>query len=145
MQKRPSDQTILIGKMLFGMIIIGSLYYNLITQWDGVENNFFGLIVPAEYVHYIKYGFIALGVVPVITGLLKICLLKKKWVRIIQIVYAIFLFYVSTKIVPLDPNRLDVDVLLFFIAFIPLIGWITGKCITSNCLKFGEKLVKIRV
>jgi hypothetical protein len=30
-------------------------------------------------------------------------------------------------------------------AILPLIAWITGKCITSNCMKFAEKITKIRV
>jgi hypothetical protein len=30
-------------------------------------------------------------------------------------------------------------------ALLPLFAWITGKCITSKCMKFGEKVTKIRV
>jgi hypothetical protein len=35
--------------------------------------------------------------------------------------------------------------LIWLMWVLPLIAWITGKCITSKCLKYKEKITKIRV
>jgi len=47
-------------------------------------------------------------------GALNLCLFKKKYVRIIQIVFGIMLFYIADQILPLNPDDLDVDVLVGF-------------------------------
>lgn len=145
LQKRPSNTTLTLWRMLFSMIFIGSLYYNLIEQWDTIDTNFFWVDIPPAYIIYIKYSFIALWVIPLLLWASNICLLKKKWVKIIQIIFWITLFYISSKIIPLDPNALDVDTLIFIMWFFPLFCGITWKCISSKCLKFGEKITKIRV
>jgi len=145
LQKRPSDKTILIGRMLFWMILIASLYYNLIIQWDKLETNFFWMEIPENYIIYIKYFFIALWIIPIIMWLFNLCILKKKWMKIIQIIFWITLFYISSKIISPDANKLDVDALVWFMWVLPLIAWITGKCITTKCLKFWETITKIRV
>ncbi len=145
LQKRPSDMTILIWRMLFGMILIASLYYNLIVQWDALETNFFWMEVPSQYLLPIKYGFIALWIVPIIMWVLNICLLKKKWMKIVQIIFGITLFYIANQIIPWDPNKIDVDSLVGIMWILPLVAWISGKCITGKCLKFWETITKIRV
>jgi len=144
-QKRPTDTTIMVVRMLLGMLLISSLYYNLIIQWDSIESNFFWMEVPENALIYIKYFFIAIWVVPLLIWLFNICLLKKKHKKIVQISLWILLFYISSKIIPTDPNKLDVDSLVAFLWIIPLIAWITGKCITTKCLKFKETITKIRV
>ena len=63
--------------------------------------------------------------------------------RIIQIVFWILLFYVSSIIV--GGPSLDVESLIAFMWLFPLIAWITWKCITSNCMRYAEKVTKIRV
>ena len=65
--------------------------------------------------------------------------------KIVQIVFWIILFYISSKIIPWDQNKLDVDALVWFMWILPLLAWITGKCITTKCLKFWETITKIRV
>ena len=146
-QKRPSDFTIKTARIIFGLILISSLYYNLIIQWDVLENNFVWLFenVSEQSILIIKYILIGLWIIPVIMWLSSFCFLKKKYMRIIQIVFWIFLFYISSKIIPSDANKLDVDSLIGFMWIFPLIAGITWKCITSKCLKFGEKITKIRV
>ena len=72
-----------------------------------------------------------------------ICLLKKKYMRIVQIIFSIILFYISSIII--EGPQLDIDSLIAFMWIFPLIAWITWKCITSNCMKFAEKVTKIRV
>jgi len=146
-QKRPSDFTIKTARILFGLILISSLYYNLIIQWDKLENDFIWMFknVSESTLNIIKYVLVWLWIIPIIMWLVKICFLKKKYMRIIQIIFWIFLFYISSKIIPSDANKLDVDSLIGFMWIFPLIAGITWKCITSKCLKFGEKITKIRV
>jgi len=147
LQKRPSDNTIYFGRIIFWIVLIASLYYNLIYQGDNLENNYLWIFdnVSQNSINIIKYVLVGIGIIPIIMWFLRICFLKKKYMRIIQIIFWIFLFYVSSKISPLDPNKIDVDTLIFLLAFLPLIAGITWKCIASKCLKYWEKITKIRV
>jgi xanthine/uracil permease len=145
MQKRPSDMNIRVFRVLLWLIISSSLYYNLIYQWDSIASNYFWMEVAKENLIYIKYWFIAIGILPIIIWAANMCVFKKKWVRIIQILLGFVLFYVSAKITPWDENKIDVDSLIGFVWIFPIFAWITGKMITTKCLKFGEKITKIRV
>ncbi|MFA5916870.1 MAG: YgaP-like transmembrane domain [Candidatus Gracilibacteria bacterium] len=142
-KKRPSDKTILLSRIVFGLILSGSLYYNLIFLNKGLDTNFFWIDVSESTVLYIKYFFISLGFVPIIVGITNVCLFKSLKIRILQIVYGILLFYISSKIQE-SPN-LDIDVLIGFMGLFPLFAGITGKCITKKCLNYGYKIEKIRV
>ncbi|NDK08655.1 DUF2892 domain-containing protein [Candidatus Gracilibacteria bacterium] len=143
MRKRPSDKTILLSRILFGLLLSGSLYYNLIFLDKGLDTNYFWVEVSEATITYIKYFFIALGIVPLLLGITNMCMFKSKIVRIIQIIFGITLFYVSAKIQ--ESPTLDIDVLILFMGFFPLFAGITGKCITTKCMKYGEKIQKIRV
>ena len=143
MQKRPSDMTIRIARVIFGLILISTLYYNLIVQWDAIQSNLFWQEVSETNLEYIKYVLISLWIIPVLMWATNICLLKKKYMRIVQIIFAIILFYISSIII--EGPQLDIDSLIAFMWIFPLIAWITWKCITSNCMKFAEKVTKIRV
>jgi len=143
MQKRPSDNTIRIGRIIFGLILISSLYYNLIFQWDAIQSKILWQELNNQQLEYIKYWLTALWIIPLIMWATKICLLKKKYMRFVQIFFAIVLFYTSSIIV--EWPELDVDSLIAFMWILPLIAWITGKCIPSYCMKFAEKITKIRV
>lgn len=143
LQKRPSDKTIKIGRIIFGIILSWSLYYNLVYQADALETSFFWMELNDSTINYIKYAFSALWIIPIFMWVTNICLVKKKYMRYIQIFFAIVLFYISSKIV--SWADLDVETLIFLMAFLPLIAWITWKCITSNCMKYKEKIQKIRV
>jgi len=145
LQKKPSDLTIRLGRIIFGLLLVWSLYYNLIIQWDKIDTNFFWVDLDIKVVEYITYFFIATWIVPFVMWVTNICLLKKKYIRIVQIVFGIMLFYIADQILPLDSDVLDVDVLIGFMWILPLIAWITGKCITTGCSKFAEKITKIRV
>jgi len=142
MQKRPSDMTIRVWRVIFGLILISTLYYNLIIQWDSIETSFLFMNIENN-VEYVKYALVALWIIPVFMWSVKVCVLKKKYMRIVQIVFWIFLFYVSSIIV--EGPSLDVDSLIAFMWILPLLAWITGKCIPSYCMKFAEKITKIRV
>jgi len=145
LQKRPSDNTIKIGRIIFGLVLSWSLYYNLVYQANPntLETNFFWVELSSNTLQILTYVFIAMWLVPIIMGITNLCLLKKKYMRIIQIIFWIMLFYISSKIAE-TPN-LDVDVLIFLMWFLPLVAWITWKCITTKCLKYKEKITKIRV
>jgi len=145
MQKRPSDNTIKIGRILFGLIYIGVLYYNFFVQAtpNTIETTVFGQNLTENWVLYTIYWIIALWIVPIILGASNLCVAKKKIVRIIQIIFSVLLFIVASIIVE-GPN-LDIDTLVFMFAFLPMFAWITWKCITSKCLKYWEKVTKIRV
>lgn len=143
MRKRPSDKTILLSRILFWLLLSGSLYYNLIFLDKWLDTNYFWVEVSEATITYIKYFFIALWIVPLLLGITNMCMFKSKIVRIIQIIFWITLFYVSAKIQ--ESPTLDIDVLTGFMWLFPLFAWITGKCITTKCLKYGQKIEKIRV
>lgn len=143
MQKRPSDNAIRIARVIFGLTLIWSLYYNLIYQWGEIETNFFWMEVNESYIEYIKYLFIWLWIFPLFMWITNMCVMKKKYMRYTQIWFWILLFYISSKIV--EWPTLDVDSLIALMWVIPLLVWITGKWITSSCMRYGEKIKKIRV
>ncbi len=68
---------------------------------------------------------------------------KSKIVRIIQIIFSVLLFIAASVII--EGPDLDINTLVFIFAFLPMFAWITWKCITSKCLKYWEKVTKIRV
>jgi hypothetical protein len=148
LQKRPSDLTIRLGRIIFGLLLVWSLYYNLIYNVSGldtIDKNFFWVDLNAETLEYVKYFFISVWIVPIIMGSTNICLLKKKYVRIIQVIFWILLFYIANQVIPFDVDALDVDVLIWFMWVLPLVAWITGKCITTGCMKYMEKITKVRI
>jgi hypothetical protein len=114
-------------------------------QGDKIDTNFFWVELTPQVVEYIKYFFVWVWIVPFIMWVTNICLLKKKYIRIVQWVFGIMLFYIANQILPLDSDALDVDVLIWFMWILPLVAWITGKCITTGCMKYMEKITKIRV
>lgn len=143
LKKRPSDNTIRLARIIFAIIYIGALYYNLIIQNDAIEKVYFWQELSFNWVIYVKYAIMALWVVPLIMWVTNICLLKSKYMRIVQILFWITLFYISWKII--EWPDLDVDTLIFVMWFFPLLAWITGKCITTKCIRFMEKVTKVRV
>lgn len=145
LQKRPSDITIRVLRVVFGLILVLTLYYNLIVQGDIIDSNFFWSELSPETIKYITYFFVWVWIIPIIMGITNMCFLKKKYMRILQWLFGILLFYISNQIIPLDPDQVDVDVLVWFMWIFPLFAWITGKCITTKCMKFKEKITKIRV
>jgi hypothetical protein len=150
LQKRPSDLTIRVIRVIFGLILIFTLYYNLIIQGDKIDNNFFWIDLNSQIVEYITYFFIWVWIMPIIMWITNKCFLKKKYMRIIQGLFGLLLFYIANQIIVIEPVdtdklNLDFDILIWFMGILPLIAWITGKSITTSCMKFNEKITKIRV
>ena len=166
-QKRPKDSTIRIGRIVFGLVI--ALFIGLNFQNISILHlpNF---VKPYEF--YKKLGLFIFALVPIFMGISGICLAKQKYVRIIQICFGIALIIIGNwfidiktpviqEVTPTTQNgTLDVSTLMpvkapstpvnvgFWIALLgilPLLAGITGKCITSKCLKYGEIIKKIRV
>jgi signal transduction histidine kinase len=102
-----------------------------------------GLRMNPSEIMIFKYILTWMWIVPIIMGLTNICMFKKKYVRIAQIIFWIFLFYVAWIII--DNAYLDFDFIIWFMWLLPLFAWITGKCITKKCMKYWEKIIKIRV
>lgn len=142
-QKRPSDNTIRITWIVFGLIIILAGYYNLIHQGDVLNESIFGYEISKEIAIFIKYSIIALGAFPLIKWIINKCFLAKKYIKYLQLLLALLLFTASSIIK--ETSELDIDTLLVFMWLLPLFSWITGKFITSTCLKYWEKVTKIRV
>jgi len=143
LRKRPSDKTILISRIVFWLLLSWSLYYNLIYLGKWLDSNFFWIDVSESTLTIIKYIFIFLWIVPILLWVTNLCLFKSKYIRIIQIIFGIVLFYISHKIQ--ESPTLDIDVLIWLMWLFPLIAWISWKCITSKCLKYWQKIEKIRV
>ena len=154
LQKRPSDTTIRVGRIIFWLVLISSLYLSLIHggRWVDVtffDFSFFGFVLSngftlwENWAEIFKYVLVGIWIVPIFMGITNICFLKKKYMRIIQIIFAFVLFYIAAIIEP-SPT-LGVDVLIGFMGILPLIAGITGKCIVKKCLNYWEKITKIRV
>ena len=143
LQKRPSDKAIRSFRIIFGLLIIIAWYYNLIIQWDALESTLMWQEISSNMSIAIKYTIIALWIGPVLMWITNTCFLKKKYMRLLQIFFAILLFYASSAIK--DSADLEIDTLIWFMWIIPLFAWITWKCIPSYCMRYWEKIKKIRV
>lgn len=143
LQKRPTDNAIRISRVVFWLIMIWALYYNLIHQWDGIDSTYFGQELDEQWIIIWKYIMISLWIIPIIMWAANICLLKSKYMRIVQIFFAILIFYISASIT--ESADLEIDTLMWLMWILPLIAWITWKCITKKCLRHWEKITKIRV
>lgn len=143
MQKRPTDKTILFWRIWFWLFYIALMSYNLIYLNKGVDNEYFFGLLKVENILIAKYVMISIWLVPVIMWITNICLLPKKYLRIVQIIFGIVLFYIAWSIK--DSPTLDFDIIIWFMWLLPLIAWITWKCITTKCMKYMEKITKIRV
>lgn len=120
----------------------------------------------------ILYGLFIFAVVPIFMGASRLCIAKRKYIRIMQICFGIVLFVagnwlidtkapmtttptISTQSGSLDYGEIaqaksttkpvNVGFWIALLGILPLLAGITGKCITSKCLKYGEVIKKIRV
>jgi hypothetical protein len=166
-QKRPKDRTILLGRIIFGIIIALLIGLNF--------NDIHILHLPdfvKPYEFYKKLGLFIFALVPILMGATGMCLTKRKYVRIIQICFGFVLIIIgdwfiemkvpvvqdtptTTQSGSLDygaitdvatPSKpINVGFWIALLGILPLLAGITGKCITSKCLKYGEIIKKIRV
>ena len=84
-RKRPSDRTILGGRIAFGLVIALLLGLNLSS---------FGLTLPhalASYEDTVKYALFVFAIVPVIMGSTNLCVAKRKYIKIVQMTFGVVL------------------------------------------------------
>jgi hypothetical protein len=144
-QKRPSDKTIMIARIIFWLILSLSAYYSLIYSGKEIETTLFFWLVNLSnnWILIIKYIVVLLWLVPIIMWATNLCLLKSKYMRYVQILFWIILFYISW-IIKSSPT-LWVDTLYWVMWIFPLFAGITWKCITTKCLRYKQKITKIRI
>ena len=150
LQKRPSDKTIITIRILFGLILVSVLYYNFFLDWannNEIEKTMlFWYVDTTGFSDVIKYAIVSLWLFPILYGIaniFNIWIAKKKYIKIGQIILAILLWYSAALVV--NTESLDINELLVLMWFLPFFAWLTWKLITSNWLKYGEKITKIRV
>jgi hypothetical protein len=144
-QKRPSDLTIRVWRIVFWFIYIVVLYINFFVfePKNTIQDSLFWIDISTQTKMIMTYIIIAFGLIPLVMWAINICIAKEKYIRIMEIIYAVLLFYFAHIIV--DWPNLDIDSLVFFMAFLPLFWWITWKFITKRCRLHGVKKTKIRV
>jgi hypothetical protein len=143
LQKKFSDKNIRIMKVVFGLIYIWALSYNLLYQGDAIGDSILWIDLSENGKLYAKYIIISFWFIPLLSGTFDINVWKWKYVRIFQIFSWITLFYISGLIV--DSPKLEIDTLIWLMWVFPLLWWITGKLITTKWAKQGYKITKIRV
>lgn len=163
LQKRPSDRTIRTLKVIFGACFI-ALFAAAPQDYT----------LPYQYLYeqhalITKYVIAGFGILPILSGLSGLCVFKRKTMKRVQLGAGILLFVLGIMISPVKnenvtqaplsgsasfselsksntaPTRVPVGGLLIILAFLPLFGGITGKCVTEKCLKYKETIKKIRV
>jgi len=145
LQKRPSDTTIRMIRIAFALLYSGLLYYNLIYLGKNIENEylFWYLILESQDMLIAKWMMISFGIFPLFLWISQICLFRKKYMRIWQLILSFGVFYVAGSIE--ETPDLDFGVLIGLLGLVPLFAGITGKIIPSKCMKYKEKITKIRV
>lgn len=84
-RKRPSDRTILGGRIAFGLVIALLLGLNLSS---------FDLALPRSLVSYedvVKYVLFVFAIVPIIMGSTNLCVAKRKYIKIVQMTFGVVL------------------------------------------------------
>jgi len=145
--KKPTDKNIRIIKIVFSLLYMASLSYAFFgLTWENSTINlvFFGNDLSA-YKIYIEIFLIALGLPSFISGALDKNFLKSKHTRIMQVVFWIFMIYLCGNVIPVQDGLLDVTILLTLMWWFNIFAWATGKLITKQWKRQGEKITKVRV
>lgn len=141
--KRPEDKTIRFYQIWFAVLLLVSFIYNFI--YIGKELNFvlFGQDLTIIDT-YFRYAINMLALPSILLWVFKIQLFKAKYIRYWQVFLWIILMFISSAIIP-ETINIDVDFLLVLMWIVSIIIWISGKMITKEWLRYGEKVTKIRV
>lgn len=165
LKKRPSDKNIRIWRIIFGLIIVFllTIYFweYSINLPDSLKQNEF----------YIKYILLILGIFPIIMWIFDPCIAKRKYIKIAQIFFWIILIIVGKNIsvdsinkIPspvvsnswsinladinnteAPSNPINIGFWIALLSILPIIAWVSGKCISQKCFKHWEVITKIRV
>lgn len=167
LKKRPKDNTIRLMRILFWLLIIFLLWLYL-TEY---KINILPSSMSVQTVMYIKYSLFILWLLPILFGIINPCIAKRKYIKIAQIIFGILLMFLWNNISVLpkwwvvveiksntwtinledisnktkESKPVNVGFYIALIWFLQIIGWISGKCITSKCIKHWETITKIRV
>jgi len=167
LKKRPKDNTIRFIRVIVWLLIFWLLW----LYFEDLRLEFLSWWTSPRTVLYIKYSLFILWTLPILFGILNPCIAKRKYIKIAQIVFWLILIILWNYITVEKPvlitdkvvtNTWSIDAsaitskaketkrinVWFFIALIwvlQMIGWISGKCITSKCIKYWETITKIRV
>lgn len=161
LKARPSDKTIRISRIIFGLIILLLLW----IEFNSYKLNIWDTLW--IYEEYIKYFLFILWIVPLIFWVFDPCILKRKKLKLVQIAFWIVLivvwnliYFEEIKIQNVESETIDVSelnstetqkdpvniwFLMAFLWILPLLAWISWKCITQKCFKYWEVITKIRV
>jgi len=161
LKKRPSDKKIMIFRISLGIILLALLLLCFTSDYQII---FFWL--EKQYEMQVKWALLILPLFPIALWIFakKICVAKTKYVRIWQIFIWIMLIFIWSNINPKEiktEQTWNIDLatiqtskqkspinywfLIALLWILPVLAWVSGKCITSNCLKYKEKITKIRV
>lgn len=141
--KRPSDKQIKLIKIAFGILLVLTSVLVFAVQKLSLEDNFFGISLTENYKIYLSYAIFTLGFIPLVLGGLDINILSRGRTRILQIVFGVFLMFLSGAFI--ETPTLSADILYFLLGLAAFFAGITGKLITKKGLKTGQKITKIRV
>lgn len=143
LMKRPSDTQVRYGKMIVGIILIVTSILAFWVQNLAIENFIFGFALNADQKLIFSYAIIALWAFPLLLWGLDINLLSRGYTRILQIIFGIFLMFLSGIFI--ETATLSVNIIYFLIGLFVFFVGVTGKAITKKGLKHGQKITKIRV
>lgn len=165
LKSRPSDKNIRIWRTIFWLIILLLLSIYLNSYKLSLPDS----IKPYEMI--IKYCLFILWVVPIIMWIFDPCFAKRKYVKIIQLIFWVALIVVWNMIYfdikpkaeikqnttnwSIDINslnttektesKINIGFWLSLLSILPILAGITWKCITQKCFKHWEIITKIRV
>ena len=162
LKKRPSDLAIRILRV----IGFGGLAAIIIVTHDQFSLPFARYYL--EYELIIKYALAGFYVIlAIVFGLLGLCVFKRSTMKKIQMILGLIFIILgasitnnvnpivpeNTQSVPLSeyttpPTSIplpNASTLYIIIGLLTFIGGVTGKMITSSCIKYGEVIKKIRV
>lgn len=91
MAQRPQDRTIYLFHILSGLVIMALLWF---SQGRYVlDIPFIGVQSPSITTN-IRYGLLAIGLLPLLKGLIPFCLVKYKTLRIVQAILGLMLIFI---------------------------------------------------
>ncbi len=165
LRKRPKDKTIRLMRVIFWLIILALLWIYFKEYKLSLPDSL------KQYELQIKYALFILWLVPVIMWAIDPCFAKRKVVKLIQITFWIVLIVVwnmiyfediKTEVAATAPTKnwsidvssldskakktnLNIWLIIALLWILPLLWWVTWKCITQKCFKHWEIITKIRV
>lgn len=161
--RRPKDSTIALFRITGGLMLIGLGFFG----GDLYSVDFPGITAANE--RYFEYGMGILGLFPLFGGLTRMCLIKHSLLRKLQMVMGVVLIFMGFPIMDANitqtvtsvhpPEAIELGAenppegstpynpgwILGLFGFIPLFLGATGKGTYSHCIKYKEKITKIRV